>query len=156
VGTATQTLQTSENRFEILVRGPLLPTLAEWFRITRKTGDAHTSRSVAEFLSQIVEERLAEFRLLRIRPRIEPVCFREKGEKETASKRSRRKLAPDQVQVLLHLVQLEKLSIAVVAGRLRCSETTVRKYVDKYAERAHHPFAVQPGPNRLHGNLEEW
>ena len=151
MATAAQTLQTTQptNRFTVFIRRPFLKDLEEWFSATNA---AHSGVDVGQFLSQIIEQELAQFRSLRIRPKLEACVFREKGETAQRGNDRRRRFSPEEIQRVLHLRHGEGMSVSDIAGRLRCGASTVRRYLDAYAQREHNSFAIAPGVNRVHGS----
>ncbi|HLZ52111.1 MAG TPA: hypothetical protein VKP61_15295 [Candidatus Acidoferrum sp.] len=137
----------SRNRFTIRIRRRRLFTLREYLQTS---GDG---KSVDEFLSQIVDERLANFEALRIRPRVECV-FKKEGEIVRHDFRVHsRQLTPADVQTILHLRYTEALPLTQIARRFGTGSSTVARVLNEYEARKHHPSAVQPGPNR---EFEKW
>jgi DNA invertase Pin-like site-specific DNA recombinase len=116
----------------------------------RTSGDG---ASVDEFLSKLIEERLANFKALRIRPRVECV-FKKEGEIVRHDFRVHsRQLTPVDVQTILHLRYTEALPLTQIARRFGTGSSTVARVINEYETRKHHPSAVQPGPNR---EFEKW
>jgi hypothetical protein len=147
LATAQSTLQPQPStKYVVFIRKAFLKDLLEWFEAT---GGAY-SLDLSKFLTEIIEERLAEYRSLRIKPKLAP-GFKKNGETIRQDNYvHQRQLSPAQVQQILHL-RLE-LSIEDLARRFQCGRTTIRRMLERYDRHGVHvrvsARAGNPGADR--------
>jgi Homeodomain-like domain-containing protein len=160
LATATQTLESAQtaqsipNWFTVCIVNELLRDLAAMHEAV----GGERAVSLGTFVSQLVEERIVHFRSLRIKPSLDATSFNAEDE-ETPSPGNhyihKCLLSTEQKQQILFLRD-EGMSVDDLAKRFHCGRSTIRRILAAYDERAHNPSALQPGPNRKHGDPEAW
>jgi len=96
------------------------------------------ARSVERFAAELLEAEIAAYRLRQIPERHAP-AFGRCGPAMRQGKRGRPKsLAPEQIQVLLHLRNQKGVTVAALAERFGISITSVSRILQKYEQTEHH------------------
>jgi DNA-binding transcriptional regulator YiaG len=139
--------------FTISIREPaLINALRSWYRGIRSRELAF---SFENFLSQILEERAAEFRAQHLPHQNDelivfgrPVTVKKAGGHE-------RKLSPAQIQQILHLRTSENLSIVALAARFRVGTSTVQRILSN-ERRTQDLRLTRRDTNRAHGDPGKW
>jgi hypothetical protein len=95
--------------------------------VTPQNFDAQRE-DVEKFLSQLVEVQVAEYRKMRIKPH---PGLPEIGKREDLSQLRtnvhQHQLTPVEVQTLIHLHEVERMTITELAARFHCSGTKIRR-----------------------------
>jgi hypothetical protein len=141
------------NRIPVLIPRSMLPDLALMYEAATRGIPA---RSINRFVSELVVERIAQFRSLRIKPESVLGNLSEEGEAAPQGDQHGHKAAvsPERIQVILHLRFVEHLSVDVIATRFGVGGSTIHRIVESYKSRSHNPSAIVWSPKRTHGDPE--
>lgn len=107
-------------RFEVIVRPALIPSLAAMFEA--QGGHGPDCLSLAEFVGEIVESAIVDFRALKVERDFTPAAVLRMPSPKRQLKVNDQKRAH-----ILELRRSEKLSSAELAARFSVSQTTVKR-----------------------------
>jgi hypothetical protein len=139
------------NKIPVVIPRSMLRDLAAMYEAV---GGSRSAMSINHFVSELVVERIAHFRSLRIRPGSVLENLSEDGHAAEQCDHYRHKAAvtPEQTQVILHLRLVEHLPVDVIATRFGVGGSTIHRIVESYKSRSHNPSAIVWSPNRTHGD----